>query len=98
MSVWTQTSSGTRMFGDNGYVIEWGTWNDANGDGTGTITAATSTAGSPTLVPFKIVASCFTSDGSHAVIQTASTTLVNTVAITCTAGDHGTYALIGKAR
>ena len=86
------------MFGDNAYVIEWGTWNDANSDGTGTITAATQTAGSPTFVPFKIVSSCFTSDGNHAVAVAHSNTLVNTVTITCTAADTGTYAIIGRAR
>jgi hypothetical protein len=81
-----------------GYTLEKGTWTDANSAGAGTITAATQTAGSPTMAAFEIKAWSFTSNGDYAVIPTVSGLAANQIGIVCTAGDAGTYTLICKVK
>ena len=97
MASWTQTPTRTRELG-NGYVIEVGIWKDLNSDGTGPITAQTASSGNPTFCVGDIKGWGFTSDGSHTVEVYAPTTTPQILTITCTAGDTGTYFLIGKGK
>jgi hypothetical protein len=88
------TRVGSRKF-LNGTVIEYGTWSDAAAASSGQITATAQSSGDPVMPIGYILASYFTSNGNHAVIQ-AATTDPKTIKITCTTSDAGTYALIGQ--
>lgn len=97
MAVFTYTPVVQKEIG-MGYVIERGTWNDANGDAVGTITAAASVAGSPSMGAFEIKAWSFTNDNNNLVKPSVSGVAANQIKITCTASDTGTYTLICKAK
>ena len=97
MAVFTQTCIDIDDFG-GGFVIERGTWSDANSDGTGNITATDPTTGSfsfPAEIG-TISLFCFSSNGDNEVIA-AQDVSPGVIKITCTAGDAGTYCIIGKA-
>lgn len=95
MAVFTKTCTKTKDLGF-GAVLEVGTWADLNSDATGTLTTEKQVAGNPTFAVGNILGWGFSSDGSNVVTATASTTAPDTIVITCTAADTGTYWLIGK--
>lgn len=80
----------------NGFILEYGTFNDADSAGTGTLTAdQTGDYTSGTSIA-NVLSWGFASDGDTAVLP-AKDVNPNQVKITCTAGDTGDYFLIGKA-
>jgi hypothetical protein len=83
----------------DGLVMERGIWAEGAGGATGNITAVDGTVdyGEGKIAISDIIQWGFTSNGDTAVMP-AQDVAPNVMKITYTAGDAGTYYLIGKAR